>query len=98
VIAGQDREAHKFGYSTLGSKIIDVDEVELVSAKAKESGPVLVVRFDVYQVEVLRDREGEVISGSPVRRILSIPSTQLVITLFRTRQSRIHTFGPSVAM
>ncbi|GMT28467.1 hypothetical protein PFISCL1PPCAC_19764, partial [Pristionchus fissidentatus] len=64
------KEYQKIGFHTADSKIIDISKVELVSGKMMEQGPVLIITFQAFMINVVKNMEGKVIEGSmdqPVR-------------------------------
>ncbi|KAH7723893.1 Protein T09B4.9 [Aphelenchoides avenae] len=64
------KEYQKVGFSTKDSRIIDVSKVEMASGKMTDQGPVLVITFQVFMINVVKNSEGKVIQGDenkPVR-------------------------------
>nr|CAI5820165.1 unnamed protein product [Callosobruchus analis] len=58
------KEAYKKGYR-IDSKILDVDNVDLVMGKIMDQGPVLIISFTSQQVMVVRDAQGNIVEGDP---------------------------------
>ncbi|KAL3266924.1 hypothetical protein HHI36_011074 [Cryptolaemus montrouzieri] len=58
------KEALKKGYK-IDSKILDIDNVDLVMGKIMDQGPVLIISFTSQQVMCVRDKDGGVIEGDP---------------------------------
>lgn len=58
------KEAIKKGY-LIDSKILDIDNVDLVMGKVMEQGPVLIISFTSQQVMVVRDVQGNIVEGDP---------------------------------
>ncbi|XP_030767768.1 mitochondrial import inner membrane translocase subunit TIM44 isoform X1 [Sitophilus oryzae] len=56
------KEAYKKGYK-IESKILDIDNVDLVMGKVMDQGPVLIISFTSQQVMVVKDLEGNVVEG-----------------------------------
>ena len=48
--------------------ILDVSRVELAMGKMMEYGPLMVITFQVYTAECLRNQDGKIIEGDPVSR------------------------------
>ncbi|XP_022207675.2 mitochondrial import inner membrane translocase subunit TIM44 [Nilaparvata lugens] len=46
------------------SKVLDIDNLDLVMGKVMDQGPVLVISFTSQQILCLKDREGKVVDGS----------------------------------
>ncbi|KAJ1365679.1 putative mitochondrial import inner membrane translocase subunit tin-44 [Parelaphostrongylus tenuis] len=59
------KEYKKINFSTSDSRIIDVSKVEMVSGKMMEQGPVLIITFQVFMINVVRNSEGKVVEGDP---------------------------------
>ncbi|XP_044010291.1 mitochondrial import inner membrane translocase subunit TIM44-like [Aphidius gifuensis] len=58
-------KAKKLGYK-LDNKILDIDNVDLLSGKVmEEHGPVLTICFESQQIICIRDAENNVIKGDP---------------------------------
>lgn len=58
------QEAYKKGYK-IESKILDVDNVDLVMGKVMEQGPVLIISFTSQQMMCVKDATGKVVEGDP---------------------------------
>lgn len=58
------KEALKKGYK-IDSKILDIDNVDLMMGKIMEQGPVLIISFTSQQVMCVRDKDGTVAEGDP---------------------------------
>ncbi|VDN19797.1 unnamed protein product [Gongylonema pulchrum] len=58
-------EYQKVNFSTADCRVIDVDKVEMVTGKMMEQGPVMIITFQVYMVNVIRNMEGKVVEGDP---------------------------------
>lgn len=56
------KEAHKAGYK-IESKILDIDNVDIVLGKVMEQGPVLIITFTSQQIMCVRDSGGSVVEG-----------------------------------
>lgn len=56
------KEAYKKGYR-LDSKILDVDNVDLLMGKVMDQGPVLIISFTSQQVMCVKDAVGNVVEG-----------------------------------
>lgn len=65
VLATPIKTAQQLGYR-FDSKILDVENVELVMGKIMEHGPVLVLTFQAQQIMVIRDVKDVVVEGNPV--------------------------------
>ncbi|VDM57125.1 unnamed protein product [Angiostrongylus costaricensis] len=59
------KEYKKINFSTSDSRIIDISKVEMVSGKMMEQGPVLIITFQVFMINVVRNSEGKVVEGDP---------------------------------
>ncbi|RZF39132.1 hypothetical protein LSTR_LSTR005760 [Laodelphax striatellus] len=46
------------------SKVLDIDNIDLVMGKVMDQGPVLVISFTSQQILCLKDRQGKVVDGS----------------------------------
>ncbi|KAG7207184.1 hypothetical protein KM043_008871 [Ampulex compressa] len=64
LIAQPLKQAQKLGYR-LDSKILDIDNVELVLGKVMEQGPVLIINFQSQQIMCVRDAKNKVVEGDP---------------------------------
>lgn len=58
------KEAYKKGYR-IESKVLDIDNVDIVMGKVMEQGPVLIITFTSQQVMCVKDAVGNVIEGDP---------------------------------
>ncbi|VDP14381.1 unnamed protein product, partial [Onchocerca flexuosa] len=58
-------EYKKVNFSTADSRVIDIDRVEMVTGKMMEHGPVIIITFQVYMINVVRNMEGKVVEGDP---------------------------------
>uniref|UniRef100_A0A7E4V176 Mitochondrial import inner membrane translocase subunit TIM44 n=1 Tax=Panagrellus redivivus TaxID=6233 RepID=A0A7E4V176_PANRE len=70
VLSGVVKEYKKSMFSTADSRIIDISKVEMVSGKMMEQGPVIVITFQAFMINVVKNAEGKVIDGDasqPVR-------------------------------
>ncbi|KAH0810679.1 hypothetical protein GEV33_012112 [Tenebrio molitor] len=56
------KEAYKKGYR-IESKILDVDNVDLVMGKVMEQGPVLIISFTSQQMMCVKNAEGQIVEG-----------------------------------
>ncbi|VDO18593.1 unnamed protein product [Heligmosomoides polygyrus] len=59
------KEYAKIKFSTADSRIIDISKVEMVSGKMMEQGPVLIITFQAFMINVVRNNEGKVVEGDP---------------------------------
>lgn len=57
-------EAYKKGYK-IESKILDIDQVDLVMGKVMEQGPVLIISFTSQQIMCVKDEKENVVEGDP---------------------------------
>lgn len=64
VIATPLTQAKQLGYY-LDSKILDIENVDLVMGKVMDQGPVLVITFQSQQIMCVRDSKHNIIEGSP---------------------------------
>lgn len=64
VIATPIAQAQKAGYY-LDSKVLDIENVDVVMGKVMEQGPVLIVTFQTQQIMCVRNAKHEVIEGDP---------------------------------
>lgn len=64
VIATPIAQAQKAGFF-LDSKILDIENVDLVMGKVMEQGPVLIITFQTQQIMCVRDTKGTVVEGDP---------------------------------
>lgn len=58
------KQAQQQGYK-IESKILDVDNVDLVMGKVMDQGPVLIITFTSQQIMVVKDAQGAVVEGDP---------------------------------
>ncbi|KAL1509349.1 hypothetical protein ABEB36_004103 [Hypothenemus hampei] len=58
------QEAYKKGFK-IESKILDIDNVDLVMGKVMDQGPVLIISFTSQQVMAVKDAQGNVVEGDP---------------------------------
>lgn len=64
IIAAPIKQCQQLGYR-LDSKILDIEQIELVMGKMMDQGPVLVITFQSQQIMCVRDARNNVIEGSP---------------------------------
>lgn len=64
IIATPIKQAKKIGYY-LDSKILDIENVDLVMGKIMDQGPVLIITFQSQQIMCVRDQSGKVVEGDP---------------------------------
>lgn len=64
ILATPIKQCKQLGYR-LDSKILDIEQIELVMGKMMDQGPVLVITFQSQQIMCVRDGKGNVIEGSP---------------------------------
>ncbi|XP_011505293.1 PREDICTED: mitochondrial import inner membrane translocase subunit TIM44 [Ceratosolen solmsi marchali] len=64
VIAQPLTQALKLGYR-LDSKVLDIDNIDLLMGKVMDEGPVLAISFMTQQIMCVRDSKGNVIEGDP---------------------------------
>ncbi|XP_011146191.1 mitochondrial import inner membrane translocase subunit TIM44 [Harpegnathos saltator] len=64
VIAQPLKEVQKLGYR-LDSKILDIDNVDLMMGKMMDQGPVLIIGFQCQQIMCVRNSKNEVVEGDP---------------------------------
>lgn len=64
VIATPIIQAQKLGYY-LDSRVLDVENVDIVMGKVMEQGPVLIITFQTQQIMCVRDSKKNVVEGSP---------------------------------
>ncbi|XP_047521264.1 mitochondrial import inner membrane translocase subunit TIM44 [Pieris napi] len=58
------KQCRQLGYR-LDSKILDIENIELVMGKMMDQGPVLVITFQSQQIMCVRDSKNNVIEGDP---------------------------------
>ncbi|KAI4462872.1 mitochondrial import inner membrane translocase subunit tim44 [Holotrichia oblita] len=56
------KEAYKKGYK-IESKILDIDNVDLVMGKVMDQGPVLIITFTSQQIMCVKDSQNNVVEG-----------------------------------
>ncbi|XGW25167.1 hypothetical protein V3C99_006518 [Haemonchus contortus] len=59
------KEYEKIKFTTKDSRIIDISKVEMVSGKMMEQGPVLIITFQAFMINVVKNNEGKVVEGDP---------------------------------
>ncbi|CAB3256012.1 unnamed protein product [Arctia plantaginis] len=64
ILATPIKQCKQLGYR-LDSKILDIEQIELVMGKMMDQGPVLVITFQSQQIMCVRDSKNNVIEGSP---------------------------------
>ncbi|XP_043284250.1 mitochondrial import inner membrane translocase subunit TIM44 [Venturia canescens] len=64
LVAQPLQQAKKLNYR-LDSKILDIDNVDLVMGKVMEQGPVLIISFQSQQIMCVRDASNKVVEGDP---------------------------------
>ncbi|XP_053981464.1 mitochondrial import inner membrane translocase subunit TIM44 isoform X1 [Hylaeus volcanicus] len=64
LIAQPLKQAEKLGYH-LDSKILDINNVDLIMGKVMEQGPVLMISFQCQQIMCVRDAKNKVVEGDP---------------------------------
>lgn len=64
IIATPIQQAKKIGYY-LDSKILDIENVDLVMGKIMDQGPVLIITFQSQQIMCVRDQLRNVVEGDP---------------------------------
>ncbi|XP_074650553.1 mitochondrial import inner membrane translocase subunit TIM44-like [Tubulanus polymorphus] len=59
---------------TIGSRVLDISNIDLAAGKMMEQGPVLVISFNAQQIMVIRNKEGKVIEGDPeqIQKVLYV--------------------------
>ncbi|KHN87159.1 putative mitochondrial import inner membrane translocase subunit tim-44 [Toxocara canis] len=62
-LAAVVKEYKKINFSTKDSRIIDISRVEMVSGKMMEQGPVLIITFQAFMINVVKNLEGKVVQG-----------------------------------
>ncbi|VDD94392.1 unnamed protein product, partial [Enterobius vermicularis] len=73
------KEYKKIGFTTKDSRVIDISKVEMVSGKMMEQGPVIIITFQAFMVNVVKNQEGKVVEGNPVCLFAKIC---LLVTVF----------------
>ncbi|XP_076290971.1 mitochondrial import inner membrane translocase subunit TIM44 isoform X2 [Lasioglossum baleicum] len=64
IIAQPLKQAEKLGYH-LDSKILDINNIDLIMGKVMEQGPVLLISFQCQQIMCVRDGKNKVVEGDP---------------------------------
>ncbi|CAH0755484.1 unnamed protein product [Diatraea saccharalis] len=64
IIATPIKQCKQLGYR-LDSKILDIEQIELVMGKMMDQGPVLVITFQSQQIMCVRDAKNNVVEGDP---------------------------------
>ncbi|XP_022113187.1 mitochondrial import inner membrane translocase subunit TIM44 [Pieris rapae] len=64
ILATPIKQCRQLGYR-LDSKILDIENIELVMGKMMDQGPVLVITFQSQQIMCVRDSKDKVIEGDP---------------------------------
>ncbi|XP_015437368.1 PREDICTED: mitochondrial import inner membrane translocase subunit TIM44 [Dufourea novaeangliae] len=64
IIAQPLMQAEKLGYH-LDSKVLDINNVDLIMGKVMEQGPVLMISFQCQQIMCVRDTKNKVVEGDP---------------------------------
>ncbi|XP_063624899.1 mitochondrial import inner membrane translocase subunit TIM44 [Cydia splendana] len=64
ILATPIKQCKQLGYR-LDSKILDIEQIELVMGKMMDQGPVLVITFQSQQIMCVRDAKNNVIEGDP---------------------------------
>ncbi|CAI5440480.1 unnamed protein product [Caenorhabditis angaria] len=59
------KEYQKMHYRTTDSRIIDISKVEMVSGKMMEQGPVLIITFQAFMINVTKNADNKVVEGDP---------------------------------
>ncbi|ESO87597.1 hypothetical protein LOTGIDRAFT_127623 [Lottia gigantea] len=55
------------------SKILDLEDVDVITGKLMEQGPVLIINFHTMQIRLLRNSKGEIKEGDP-KKVLKVTS------------------------
>uniref|UniRef100_A0A0N5AMM6 Tim44 domain-containing protein n=1 Tax=Syphacia muris TaxID=451379 RepID=A0A0N5AMM6_9BILA len=63
------KEYMKIGFSTKDSRVIDISKAEMVSGKMMEQGPVIIITFQAFMINVVKNREGKVVQGDPTNPV-----------------------------
>ncbi|RXG58828.1 Mitochondrial import inner membrane translocase subunit TIM44 [Armadillidium vulgare] len=66
ILAAPVKQIEQLGFK-LESKILDVDNVDLVMGKVMEEGPVLALSFQSQQIICVKNSHGEVVEGDPTK-------------------------------
>lgn len=64
ILSAAIKQAKQMGL-VFASKVIDIDNVDLVMGKVMEQGPVLVISFTSQQILCIKDKNGKVVEGDP---------------------------------
>lgn len=64
VLATPIKQAQQLGYF-FDSKVLDIENIDLIMGKMMEQGPVLVISFQSQQIMCVRDAKGNVKEGDP---------------------------------
>ncbi|XP_072762849.1 mitochondrial import inner membrane translocase subunit TIM44 isoform X2 [Anoplolepis gracilipes] len=64
IISQPHKEVKKLGHYS-DSKILDIDNVDLMMGKMMEQGPVLIISFQSQQIMCVKNSKNEVIEGDP---------------------------------
>lgn len=64
ILATPIKQCKTLGYH-LDSKILDIEQIDLVMGKMMDQGPVLVITFQSQQIMCVRDSKNNVIEGDP---------------------------------
>ncbi|VDO11432.1 unnamed protein product [Brugia timori] len=70
ILSATVNEYKKINFNTTDSRIIDINRVEMVTGKMMEHGPVIIITFQAYMVNIVRNMEGKVVEGDPVGFLL----------------------------
>lgn len=65
ILSATVNEYKKINFNTTDSRIIDINRVEMVTGKMMEHGPVIIITFQAYMVNIVRNMEGKVVEGDP---------------------------------
>eukprot|EP00088_Acartia_fossae_P053092 TRINITY_DN6025_c0_g1_i11.p1 TRINITY_DN6025_c0_g1~~TRINITY_DN6025_c0_g1_i11.p1 ORF type:complete len:454 (-),score=116.58 TRINITY_DN6025_c0_g1_i11:818-2179(-) len=63
ILATPVRQAKQMGYM-ITSRVLDIDNLDLMMGKMMDQGPVLVIQFNSQQILCVKDKTGKVIEGS----------------------------------
>ncbi|OWR40656.1 mitochondrial import inner membrane translocase subunit TIM44 isoform 2 [Danaus plexippus plexippus] len=64
ILSAPIKQCRQMGYR-LDSKILDIENIELVMGKMMDQGPVLVITFQSQQMMCVRDAKNNVVEGDP---------------------------------
>lgn len=64
ILSGPIKQARGMGYK-FDSKILDIDNVDLVMGKVLDQGPVLIISFTSQQIMCVKDGQNNVVEGDP---------------------------------